>query len=442
VKIIQVPFCFYPDPVGGTEIYVEALSHHLQSQGLDILIASPGSINQTYQHHQIPVHRFALSAQVSDLCDLYGKGDPVAALEFSHILDREKPDLVHLHAFTTGVSLRLVRAAKQRHIPVVFTYHTPTISCKRGTLLRSGTEICDGKLDVLTCTRCTLQGLGLDHLRANLIGTLPTVVGKGLGQLGLQGGVWTALRMSDLINCYQMAFHQLMSEVNQIVAVCNWVQDLLLLNQVAADKISMIRQGLCHDSNIYRSTALAPTDTLRIVFLGRIDRTKGLHVLIQALATMTNLSITLDIYGIIQPGSIDSYQDQLINLAKRDSRITFKQTIPSTQVMFTLSQYDLLAVPSQWLETGPLVVLEAFAVGIPVVGSRLGGIAELIEDGVNGVLVEPSSIQDWANTITKLCLDRAQLDKLRAGIFSPPGMHSVAIQMISIYHKAIRRITH
>jgi glycosyltransferase involved in cell wall biosynthesis len=443
VKIIQVPFCFYPDPVGGTEIYVEALSRQLQSQGLDILIASPGLINQAYQHHQIPVHRFAVSPQISDLRNLYGNGDPLAALEFSRILDRERPDLVHLHAFTTGVSLRIVKAAKQRNIPVVFTYHTPTISCQRGTLLRGGTEICNGKLDVPTCTRCTLQGLGLDRLRANLIGSLPTVVGKGLGSLGLQGGVWTALRMSDLINCHQIAFHQLMIEVDQIVAVCNWVKALLLLNQVSSDKISMIRQGLCHDRDINITTALAhSTDTLRIVFLGRIDRTKGLHILIEALASITNLPVTLDIYGIIQPGSTDPYLNELSNLAKKDSRITFKQSVPSTQVMFTLSQYDLLAVPSQLLETGPLVVLEAFAAGIPVIGSRLGGIAELIEDGVNGVLVEPSSIQDWANTITQLCLDRAQIQELRAGISSPPSMQSVSTQMTSIYRNAINKIKH
>jgi glycosyltransferase involved in cell wall biosynthesis len=438
VKIIQVPFCFHPDPIGGTEIYVEALSDHLQSQGIDIIIASPSAINQTYQHRQLQVHRFAISPQISDLRYLYGKGDPQASLEFSRILDLEKPDLVHLHAFTAGVSIRLVEAAKQRQIPVIFTYHTPTVSCQRGTLLQNGTKICNGKLNVHTCTRCTLQGLGLDYLQSYLIGSLPPIVGKGLEALQLQSGVWTALRMSDLVSCQQTAFHQLMTEVDQIIAVCNWVKDLLLLNQVASAKISMIRQGLCHDSNVHRSTSLAPTDTLKIVFLGRIDRTKGLHVLIMALATMKNLSVTLDVYGIMQPSSTDSYQDELSNLAKQDSRITFKQAIPSTQVIFTISQYDLLAVPSQWLETGPLVVLEAFAAGIPVIGSRLGGIAELIEDGVNGVLVEPSSIQDWANTITKLCLDRSQLEKLRAGIFPPPDMHAVAIQMISIYHRAIK----
>jgi glycosyltransferase involved in cell wall biosynthesis len=439
VKIIQVPFCFHPDPVGGTEIYVEALSHHLQSQGLNILIAAPGDTSQTYQHNQLPIYRFALSPHRANLNHLYGEGDPQAALAFSDILDHERPDLVHLHAFTTGVSLRLVRAAKQRHIPVIFTYHTPTISCQRGTLLKNGTEVCNGKLDLHTCTKCTLQGLGLDPLAANLIGSLSTIVGKGLGALQLQGKLWTALRMSDLVERRQTAFHHLMTEVDHIIAVCDWVKDVLLLNQVNTEKISVIRQGLCHDTleHPFPKLATAATSPLKLVFLGRIDSTKGLHILVQALATLPHLPITLDIYGISQSSDSNPYQDHLIALAQQDSRITFEKPIPSAQVVQTLAQYDLLAVPSQWLETGPLVVLEAFAAGIPVVGSRLGGIAELVEDGLNGILVEPSSVGDWASTIESLCLDRSQLQELQAGISPPPNMHSVALQMISIYRQAI-----
>jgi glycosyltransferase involved in cell wall biosynthesis len=140
VKVIQIPFCFYPDPVGGTEVYVEALSRHLQEQGVNVLVAAPGSENQSYFHQKLPVRRFAISSRVADLREMYGEGDKLAATEFSKILDEEQPDVLHLHAFTWGASLRLVRAAKQRQIPVVFTYHTPAVSCQRGTLMQGGTK--------------------------------------------------------------------------------------------------------------------------------------------------------------------------------------------------------------------------------------------------------------------------------------------------------------
>ena len=67
--------------------------------------------------------------------------------------------------------------------------------------------------------------------------------------------------------------------------------------------------------------------------------------------------------------------------------------------MATLKNYDALVVPSQGKETGPLVVLEAFAAGISVIGSNLGGIKELVQDGVNGVLVRNPTPDDWAKAI-------------------------------------------
>ena len=96
------------------------------------------------------------------MSELYGEGDELAAREFEKILDEEEPDLVHLHAFTRGVSLKIVRAAKARQIPVVFTYHTPTVTCTRGTMMRWGRIPCDGEMLGRRCTACTLHGLGIE----------------------------------------------------------------------------------------------------------------------------------------------------------------------------------------------------------------------------------------------------------------------------------------
>lgn len=247
MKVIHVPFCFYPNAIGGTEVYVEALSRHLQQQGLQILIAAPGNVNESYSHNRLSVYRFAVSNQVTRLQEVYGEGDRQSANEFGKILDEEQPDLVHLHAFTRGVSLRLVRVAKQRKIPVIFTYHTPTVSCQRGTLMRWGTQVCDGKVNLRTCSQCTLQGLGLNWISASAIGNIPPMVGRCLGGLHLHGGVWTAIRMTELASYRYSALQNLLSEVDHIVAVCDWVKDLLIRNHVSHEKITVSRQGLCQE---------------------------------------------------------------------------------------------------------------------------------------------------------------------------------------------------
>jgi len=437
VKVIQVPFCFYPDPVGGTEVYVAALSRYLQQQGVSVIVAAPARVSPFYLYQKIPIHRFAVSNKVENIREIYGEGDLQAALEFNRILEAEHPDLVHIHAFTSGVSLRLVQAAKARQIPVVFTYHTPTVTCQRGTLMRWGTQICDGKLNLHTCAQCTLQGLGLPKTTAIAIGSLPPQVGQALGNFNLEGKAWTALRMTELMKLRHAAIDNLLSEVDRIVAVCNWVKDVLLLNHVCSEKITVIRQGLCHDlpeKIISRHRCTEPI--LKIAFLGRLHPTKGIHILIAAMLAVPDLPIKLDIYGISQSAGNAAYQQEL-QMAGNDPRIHFKPAVPAEQVTATLTDYDLLAVPSQWLETGPMVVLEAFAAKVPVIGSNLGGIAELVQSEVNGILVEPASVAAWSQALQRLCQDKDLLTRLSAGIQPPQTMETVASHMLSIYDAAL-----
>ncbi|MBD2139678.1 glycosyltransferase [Anabaena sp. FACHB-1237] len=435
MKIIHLPFCFYPDPMGGTEIYVEALARELTKQNITNIIAAPAAKNQSYTYNQIQIRRFAISSQVKHLKEIYGEGDQLGSIEFGKILDEEKPDLIHLHAFTRGVSLRIVRLAKSRGIPVIFTYHTPTVSCQRGTLLQWGNQVCNGQIELNKCTACTLQALAINQNIAQIVANLPPIIGQTLSKANLSGGIWTALQMRELVNCRSQAFQSLMGEVDHIIAVCNWVKDILIINQIPDEKITVIRQGLCQDisEDFVESSNHTNNQPLRLVYFGRLDPTKGVEILIQSLLSKPQLHATLDIYGISQSSSTNSYEKQIQNLVQSDPRINFKPPVSAAQVVQTMKEYDLLAVPSQWLETGPMVVLEAFAAAIPVIGSNLGGIAELVQDHVNGILVEASSIKAWADELEQLCRHRDKLDQLKRGISPPQMMKLVAEKMNILY---------
>jgi glycosyltransferase involved in cell wall biosynthesis len=80
------------------------------------------------------------------------------------------------------------------------------------------------------------------------------------------------------------------------------------------------------------------------------------------------------------------------------------------------AQIDVLAVPSLWLENSPLVIHEAFMAGVPVVGARIGGIADLIQDGVNGLLYEPNAPEALAAALSRLATDRGLLASLAANV--------------------------
>jgi glycosyltransferase involved in cell wall biosynthesis len=112
MKIIHVPFTFSPDPIGGTEVYVDNLARDLCELGVDATVAAPGETSHAYTLDGLRVRRYAGVKEISDVSQLYGSGDTQAAGEFAKILDEERPDLLHLHAFTSAVSLQLIRQAK------------------------------------------------------------------------------------------------------------------------------------------------------------------------------------------------------------------------------------------------------------------------------------------------------------------------------------------
>jgi glycosyltransferase involved in cell wall biosynthesis len=142
--------------------------------------------------------------------------------------------------------------------------------------------------------------------------------------------------------------------------------------------------------------------------------------------------MTLDLFIVRQPGD-EHYAKALWSRALADRRIRFRPAIPHEQVLRTLRDYDLLAVPSQVAETGPLVVLEAFAAGIPVLASNVGGISERVVDGQNGLLVPRSDAGAWARALQRLVEDPDLLGRLSRGVSPPPTMQSVSERMAALY---------
>jgi glycosyltransferase involved in cell wall biosynthesis len=433
MKIIQVPFCSLPDAIGGTEVYVATLAKDLQKLGFETVIAAPGEHAAEYKIDGLRVRRFPTTVAVEDIADLYGSGDATAAAAFATILDDEKPDLVHLHAFTRAVSTKLIEACGARDIATVFTYHTPTVSCQRGTLMHMGRVSCDGKLDVVRCTSCTLHGLGVPEIFANLLGYLPQKAGARLGAAGQRGKAWTALRMSHLMALRHAAFFDMMRRVDHIVAVCDWARDVLITNGISRKTISVVRHGIVVPSSYDQTAVTERRDHIHIAFMGRFDQCKGLHILVDALMQLPRLPIRLDVFAVSQSDANRRYANRILKRAKGDPRITVREPLNSGEVIKALRAYDYLAVPSQWMETGPLVVLEAFAAGIPVIGSGIGGLSELVRDGVDGLLVVPSSSAGWKKVLVRIATNPDLRKRLKRAVRAPKDSTEVAAAMAALY---------
>ena len=442
MKVLHVPFCYHPDPIGGTEVYVKSLLLGLSDLGVDGAIAAPGFKEASYVHDGFSVHRFAVDSG-TPFAQAYGTPDQVAARSFARILGRERPDVVHLHAFTSAVSVLLVSAAQAAGARVVFTYHTPTVTCARGTLMRWGTVPCDGVMTARRCTACNLTKHALPQPIAIPLAYIPTWLGRGLIRAGLVGGAWTALSMRFLVQERQRMARSFLNTVDHVIAVCDWVYRLLMANGVSADRLSLSRQGLPFppENGIVQPKSSADKRYgLRLAFLGRLDWTKGPDLLADILCNLPGLPISIDIFGVSQSQAPDNYTSVLARAAANDSRISLKIPVDPREVVPLLRGYDLVAVPSRWLESGPLVILEAFAAGVPVIASRIGGIMELVEEQINGVLVPPDDVSAWSSELRRLLEEPERLAQLRRGVKDPRQMIDAAHDMKAIYVRLMDRV--
>lgn len=435
MKIVHVPYSYFPDPVGGAEIYVQALARNLQRLGVDSMVCAPGAGNDAYFHSGLRVRRFAGVASDWPVEYSYDDGDPIAASVFGHILAREKPDLVHVHALTAQVSLRLAREVRTRGLPLVFTYHAAMASCQTGGLLRWGHQRCDGVMRAGRCSACNLAKLGMPRQLAAIVGHSPLSVGRLVGKLPLRGPAMTAMRMRELIELRHAAVREFLGIADAVVAPSRWVERLLLANGVPAPKIRVCAQGVANPATGKLGRRPGGVGAaLKVAALCRLERTKGVHVLIEAMAADRSLEMTLDVYFVPQPHD-QAYFEMVVRGVARDPRIRLLPAVPNEKVVETLANYDVLVVPSQISETGPLVVLEAFAAGIPVIGSDIGGISERVIHDRNGLLVAPFDRRAWTQELRRLAADPWLLRRLSRGITPPPLMRDVAAAMESLYRE-------
>jgi glycosyltransferase involved in cell wall biosynthesis len=221
--------------------------------------------------------------------------------------------------------------------------------------------------------------------------------------------------------------------VDHFVAVCQWVYDLLIKNNIPPEKIHLCRQGV---GQIPLGIEKQKNNTLRLGYLGRMIPEKGVGILLKAFRLLPfSFRTELYIYGTFQNKAEREFQNKLVRQSSKDKRIKWLGFLSDGQRFQALSNIDILVIPSNWLETGPLVLLESWAVGTPVIGAKLGGISELVTDGFGGLLFAPKNAKDLAGVIMRVCEEPHLLKELAASIPNVRTMQEVAYDMQSLYQK-------
>jgi len=438
-RILLLCGWYYPDSIGGTEAYVYQLGKDLQALGWEVTVAAP-SIDErehSYIYNGLSVYRYPLSVS-PDRKEVRGSASPKYLDIFATWIKENKPDIAHFHSRTRGCSFYHSDVIRQLGVPLVLTIHSADFMCVAGTARLWGVSPCDGRIDEYRCTACWLKNRGIPlWWLAWLLSRIPIFIASKATNMNNKLG--TLLSMRKLFIERQEREKRLFESVEYIIAVSRWLYDVLKRNDIPEKKLYFCPHGLAPVvAKSKPQSCFKNPYVLRIGFIGRFNRVKGLHILVKAMKRQPlNRYIELRIYGRAKLDEEKDYLQLIQKLSKDDSRIKFCGELTDENRQDVFMYLDILAVPSIWLETGPYVVLEAFSYGIPIMGSDLGGIAELITNRVNGLLVEPGNIRLWANAIGWIYRHHEAIGYWAENIPSVRSNKNVTGEMVEIYRKIL-----
>ncbi|MGE3972680.1 MAG: glycosyltransferase, partial [Porticoccaceae bacterium] len=131
-----------------------------------------------------------------------------------------------------------------------------------------------------------------------------------------------------------------------------------------------------------------------------------------------------------------AYRTEIMQLIGKDPRFEIVQSLQRHELATMMASAQVLVIPSQWLETGPLVALEARAVGTFVLASDIGGLAEILRGDAGAELVRFDDVTAWTQALQRLLLRRVELQRfpLAGPIRSSADL---AREMLTVYGDAI-----
>lgn len=318
-------------------------------------------------------------------------------------IDLFKPDVIHIHNIFFLASPSVLYAAHKSRVPVIFTLHNYRLICCNALLLRNHT-VCE------LCTKKTLPLSGIKY-KCYRSSHVQSALVTGITSLHKMVGTWKS-KVDTYISLTEFGKAKLLDSslrlpAEQLVVLANFVAD--------PDVDNLPRQKF-------------------FLYVGRISPEKGLPVLLDCFASMPDQALVIVGDG---PDKTD-----LENQYKGFPNIRFYGQQSKADVFKLMHQAQAFIFPSIWYEGLPFTIIEAFSVGTPVIASRLGAMAEIVEDGFNGFHFEPGNVQDLARVVTRFADSGEEKQKIYEQAKHTykekyhPDVYYKSI--MSIYNKAIK----
>jgi glycosyltransferase involved in cell wall biosynthesis len=341
---------------GGEERHVELLERALTETGLEV------------RRYEVP------SSDDPGLLERINLGigltyRPSSATHIRGVLRDWRPDVVHFHNVFPRLTPAAMREAKRHGAAVALTAHNYRFACPGGDLLRNG-QIHDD------CVEGSSLLCGLRNSR----------------------GVWSESVAYGLAIELQRRLGLLKRWVDAYIAPSEFIAKMLVRAGYPHERIHMIHHGV--------PTLEAPSakDDFAL-YVGRLSPEKGVATLLAASRAAPEVNVVMLSTGPLV---------EQVRAAAADGAVSYLGYVSDSEVERLRQEARFTLVPSECYEGLPLGVVESFAAGTAAVGSDLGGIAEIIEDGRTGVLVAPGDAGALAEGMRRLWREPAKAGQMGA----------------------------
>jgi glycosyltransferase involved in cell wall biosynthesis len=413
LRLLHAIHDFLPRYQAGSEIYALALGrelarrHHVTMLCADYDPARAHGEVVWRLHEGLPVVEIVNNWLCGSFEDTYRS--PVMGDRLRHVLRAVQPDVVHVHNLL-NLSFELPSLARAAGIPVVATLHDYTLVCASGgqRIHRAERHVCH-EIDLDRCARCFGESPFGARMSMGLVASAPAPVRSLAGAVHRRfpnltnrladaaprpGGI-SATDIARRLSAARDAWQQIDLFVAPSASIASEFERL----GVSPSRIRVSDYGFPPAKAEQASVLNPDQDRLRIGFAGSLVWHKGAHVLIEAIRELPAAAYDVTIFG--DPGVSPSYARDLL-ISASDLPVRFAGAFERRRMAKAYQAIDLLVVPSLWLENSPLVIHEAYQSLRPVIGSRIGGICELVQDGWNGLLFDPGSAAGLASALKKV----------------------------------------
>ena len=375
-------------PRGGDCIVAMNLERLLKEQGHDVAVFAmqyPENIDSGWNNYYPSQVDFAgsLGNKLKAAKRLMGWGDIKPA--FNRILDDFKPDIVHLHNIHSYLSPVLAQLAKKRGCRVVWTLHDYKLVCPSYACL----------LNEKPCEKCI--GHSKTHVLKNrcMKGSL-----AASAMAWLEAQKWKRNKLEEVTDAFICPSEFMASKMKK--DGFNPEKLHVVCNHIDPEKLESMHNAQCAMHNEERESELTSKQAKwqtgeavnqrsdYFVYVGRLSPEKGVETLLDV---ASKLPYTLKLAG---DGPL---LDQLKQQYSENHNIEFLGRVDAKQVAKLLCNAHFSVMPSECYDNNPLGVIESLCAGTPVVGARIGGIPELLDDN-NGISFVSGDKDDLSQAIT------------------------------------------